>query len=142
MFKQVVLVASLIVSGIALAEDAEGWVSINANLDGSAEDFINTARVKVVDSKSRTVSFWLKTEYRISTPDTDKAGIEVGGNMVSKNLARCSDRNLKSINTTIYNKNGKAKETLVLKDAEWFDPLPNSIGEREIIVICHMKYPT
>jgi hypothetical protein len=135
MLKQMVLVAGLIVSGTTMAGNTAGWTSIGASANTAI--FLNTDRVKVIDSKSRTISFWDKTEA-LADGDAKKKGDYT----VSKNLARCSDQMFMAVDITAYHKNGLAKKmTTVFKDAEWIDPLPNSVFAEEVKIICHAKYP-
>lgn len=154
--KQVVLVASLMVSGAALAVNADGWVSVDAlpvDADGwislgvnnttGTQISLNTARIKVIDSKRRIISYWSKMT-QISPPTAVSAafGLEIGDSMVSNDLARCSDEMDKTISIMVFNKDKVLLRSMQTKieDTEWSNPLPNSNAEEGLRIMCWLKY--
>lgn len=141
MFKQMVLIVSLLASSNILAEDSSRWVQMQTNI--GSERYVDINKIKVIDTERKILNLWVKQYYLKSTKGkitkitkrTDNSIFSIDREQIN-----CSTDQARITSSTVYNTytNGIKNEPIYrnYETAAWEDLLPDSVGEAEANFVC------
>lgn len=132
MIKHVLLICSLMVSGVASSEVIDKWVNVSG--EGNPEIFVNPSRMRVIDKSNQIIDIWEKIVF--IRPETI-ANIKHDKNdyyLLNKKY-RCLDRQGKKIMIAFYQSDKLISRTDT-SDETWKIVIPDSIEEEVLIKVC------
>lgn len=134
MIKYILLVSSLLMSGIACAAE-DKWIYAGGN--SISTKLINPSRIKVINRESQIVEFWNKTVYKKPANGMFKTGDII----FAKKQVDCLNKKDKILTVTLLS----GEETPQTEDnpyVSWSDVVPESVAEEILKTICNPIFNT
>lgn len=135
MIKHILLISSLLVSGVVCAERPDTWTEILTDSNKS-KTYVNGSRMKVVDGSSeKEVEVWMKVVSLVNS-GTDKKGSFV----LVKQRIRCTDLYYKFLQIVSYSKDKYVIGKYSYNDDKYQESLPDSINELVLTMVCNAAF--
>lgn len=121
MIRHILLIGSLLVNGIAFADDS-GWIKYSD--DDSVTHYISSKKFLPVKGSKIEKDVWIKSVFHKRSAKNEEEDYTI-----SKHRIRCSDMNIKTLRVEQYGVDGRYKMGHVYKNDPYEENVPSSNGE-------------
>jgi len=111
------------------------WTYVNANYDHSQYIYVDFNRVKVLDTKSNEVEYWVK--YLIKS-DNEKDGLELGDYSLALYRVGCDSEQYNIHSSANFKKNGSLMSSQNYVNSQTRPIIPNTALDYTAEMVCRV----
>jgi hypothetical protein len=134
MIKHILLISSLLITGIASANPPDEWMDVT----GAAYSrmAVNPSRMKIIDPNKKIIEMWQKATYLLAIKDIYKPGDYT----LTKQQVDCINFKHKMLSLTLYSGVNLPESNSIAKP-KWEDTVPNTLQAVVEKEVCDYFFP-